>query len=302
MKPLSAQKNGMARQPWLAGLFLFSLAFDASAGPTATTEPVPAITHTLKLATSEDFAPYVYLNDAGEFAGIDFEIVQEVCKRLAIELEVMLLPRPRISRMMSLGEIDGVVSTTSFNDPDIVKTLWLSAPLYSSSVGIFMLKTAQPSGDSPLFQEGVFRLPKGVRVGMLEGFDYSPIGEPGLSELKQNALLVRTDHQLVNLLIHKRINYVVSEEISFSYQGRNQGVFDQLTNEGEVYSRSVRIGLSRKLLRSDPSLEGRLNSVIETLNQEQFIDRVIYQNLRLDFDAKRTSKGVLGAEPLPSER
>ena len=87
---------------------------------------------------------------------------------------------------------------------------------------------------------------------------------------------------------------MVSEEISFSHQGRNQGVFDQLTNEGEVYSRSVRIGLSRKLLRSDPSLEGRLNSVIETLNQEQFIDRVIYQNLRLDFDAKRTLKRRIG--------
>lgn len=288
------------RQTLLSGLLiLLSASQPGWAGPTAIHEPSTEAIRVLTLATSEDFAPYVYLNEAGEFAGIDYEIVREVCKRLAIHLEVMLLPRPRISRMLSQGGLDGVVSTTSFNDPQVIPTLWQSTPLYSSSVGIFSLKSRQGKEGELVFQDGQFTLSEGVRVGMLEGFDYSPIGEPALTHLKQNALLVRTDHQLVNLLIHKRIAYVISEEISFSYQGRNQGVFDGLTNEGEVYSRPVRIGLSRQRLRADPGLEDRINSVIETLNREQFIDRVIYQNLRLDYDAKQAPKGLLGTETVP---
>jgi polar amino acid transport system substrate-binding protein len=235
----------------------------------------------LLLATSEDFAPYVYVNHDGELSGIDYDIVRELCRRLNIQLKVMLLPRLRITKMLKQGELDGVVSTTSYNDVTELQKMWTSEPLYSSSVAIFSLKDASVDALKGTYDNNQFTVEGGSRVGMLDAFDYSLMGETSLSNIRQNAVTVRTDAQLVNLLLFERIAYAVTEDISFSYQARKLGKFDKVANIAEVYSRPVRIALNNSVINRQPGLEDDINRTIGAMIDDDYVANVIYQHLRL---------------------
>ncbi len=299
------QRKGTERG-WLRTIFICSVALLALLGgarPGLAQEDYP---RRLDLATSEDFAPYVYINENGELAGIDYEIVREICRRLGIELKVSLLPRLRITKMLRSGQMDGVVSTTSYNDEAELATMWTSESLYQSSVSVFTLKERQDSeGAASIKSVDLPSVPPAEavtasarpaestscgwpvsaegssRVGMLEAFDYSPMGEAEVATLLQNAVTVRTDAQLVNLLLFQRISHAVTEDISFSYQARRMGKFEQLHNCEEVYSRPVKLALSRAVIEGRPGLAEDINRTIDVMTREDFIANVVYQNLRL---------------------
>ena len=107
------------------------------------------------------------------------------------------------------------------------------------------------------------------------------MGEADVAALLQNAVTVRTDAQLVNLLLFQRITHAITEDLSFSYQARKMGKFEQLHNCSEVYSRPVKLALSRAVVEERPGLAEDINRTIDVMTREDFIANVIYQNLRL---------------------
>ncbi|ARU55354.1 amino acid ABC transporter periplasmic protein [Oleiphilus messinensis] len=242
----------------------------------------------LTLAASEDFAPFVHVSSTGKMTGIDFEIIAELYRRLDISIKVILLPRPRITTMLLSGELDGVVSTTTFNDTLAFEHMWSSIDLYKSSVSVFTLKSVSNYQSNPtknsiiLAQIRSGKLLKNSRIGMLNEFDYTPMGVHQLESLSKQTLFVRTDTQLINLLDMGRITYVITEDISFAYQARINNLFAKLEFIGEVFHRGVRTILRNELIRQFPALQTKINSTISSLVESDYIASTIYHNLRLD--------------------
>ncbi|MCP5170250.1 MAG: transporter substrate-binding domain-containing protein [Hahellaceae bacterium] len=235
----------------------------------------------LSLATSEDFAPYVYFSTSGELRGIDYDIVREIFRRLDIQLKVSLLPRRRITKMLLNGELDGVISTTSYNDATALQQMWQSQPMYQSSVVIFSSKNNTADLDKT-YRNHQFLPTGGGKVGLLETFDYSPMGQNNVSNMTQNAIIVRTDSQLVKLLLSARISYAITEDISFSYQARKAGKLQDFNNLEEVFTRPVNVALHADIITRHPELTDKLNHTIDRLVKEDFIAKTIYQYLKLE--------------------
>lgn len=57
---------------------------------------------------SDDWAPYIYWHE-GQPKGIDYEVANEVLKRLGIDVDWQLLPWKRCLAMVEQGAADGVL-------------------------------------------------------------------------------------------------------------------------------------------------------------------------------------------------
>ena len=63
-------------------------------------------TKTLTLATSADFPPYEYVDDNGQYAGIDIEVAGKIAEKLGMELKVENMEFNAVVTSVSSGKYD----------------------------------------------------------------------------------------------------------------------------------------------------------------------------------------------------
>ncbi|OZG71216.1 amino acid ABC transporter substrate-binding protein [Hahella sp. CCB-MM4] len=226
----------------------------------------------LRLASAEDVEPYVYHQESGQVAGIDYEIVREVLGRASISFDLKSFPRPRISLMLQQGFLDGLLTTTAYNDQDMLETLWLSVPLYVSTVSTISRKDAPKSGSPP-------EMIPCVKAGILRGFSYR-FPNLDISRFK-NPVEVDSAEQLVKLTMYGRVDCAISEDITFMYQARKLHYFDDLQVVEEISTRPVVIALSRRIIEQNDGLGERINRLINEVREEDIIDNIIIKYLTL---------------------
>ncbi len=224
----------------------------------------------LKLAAAEDVEPYVYHQADGNIGGIDFDIVREIMSRLEVEFRLLSFPRPRISLMLQQGFLDGLLTTTAYNDQGTLGDMWLSDPLYISTVSTIVRKDPPPTG-------GASDVLPCIKAGILRDFSYR-FPNLDLSRFK-NPIEVDSAEQLVKLTMYGRVDCAISEDVTFMYQARRLDYFNDLKIVEEIGTRSIVIALTRRIIEQNPGLDRRINQAIEQVREEDFIDNTIIDYL-----------------------
>ena len=109
----------------LGGLYLY---FSDTFKPPPTVE-IQAYNHfdrTLYVVTDSDYAPYSYLDDEGEYIGLDVELINEIANRLQMNLDLKLLPWTEANRRFMDGRADVIMNMESdliINNPNLIATL-----------------------------------------------------------------------------------------------------------------------------------------------------------------------------------
>ncbi|WLQ13929.1 transporter substrate-binding domain-containing protein [Hahella aquimaris] len=229
----------------------------------------------LALAAAEEVEPYVYHLEDGQATGIDYEIVYEALTRAGVNFELKSYPRPRITLMLGQGYLDGLLTTTGYNDKDALNAMWLSSPLYTSTVSAFVLKK-KPETEGVVYADV---LKNCHQAGVLRGFNYR---FPSLDMTHFNSVVeVNGAEQLVKLTMYGRVDCAITEDITFMYQARRLGYFNDVEIVDEVVNRPVVIALSRKIVEDNKGLDERINQAIEDLKSRDVIDNIIIKYLSL---------------------
>ncbi len=230
----------------------------------------------LVLGTADNFAPYAYRDTRGEWAGIDVEIARHLFPGLKVK--VAGFPRVRLEMMTRLGEIDGLLSTSSYVGDDLAPYLVLSSPVYESEVSAFCLKVRMIDKPSAIFDAS-----QGFRLGALSGTNY----RLGGYDIDGHARVIRVqrDQQLLDLLRFGRIDIAVSEDISFMYRAHLTQQFELVKPLIEISSRPVSIALNKLIVEKEPQLLERLNQAISRSVKDESIDKIILSYLS-DLESK----------------
>lgn len=231
---------------------------------------------TVRLATAERFAPYAFRNESGEWTGIDYDIVKKVFDLADVNLTLHDYPRARITLMLEKQQLDGLLTTTPYNDELMLSRMWRSHILYHSEVSVFGKK-------SELI--GVIKLEEVLdaskyRLGILNNFGYRVPGHDLAA--RSNLISVHRDEQLVDLLLIKRIDMAVSEDISFIYAARHAKLFEQVTPVIEVASRPISVALLSDLVQAHPELTVRIDQAIREIKSSGYIDTIMVKYLSLE--------------------
>ena len=67
------------------------------------------------VGTSPDYPPFEFVDDKGNFAGFDMDLIQEVGKRLGVEVKIEPLEFESLIASLKQGKIDAIVACMSPN-------------------------------------------------------------------------------------------------------------------------------------------------------------------------------------------
>lgn len=116
----------------IALILLLSMSMLAACGGQAEEEPAPeAVVY--NIATDTTFAPFEFQNDAGEFVGIDIEILAAIAEDQGFEYELNPLGFSAAVAALESNQTDAVIAGMSINEERKLKYDF-SAPYYDSGV------------------------------------------------------------------------------------------------------------------------------------------------------------------------
>ncbi|WDY58479.1 substrate-binding periplasmic protein [Pseudomonas sp. PSKL.D1] len=184
---------------------------------------------------SDDWAPYVF-REAGQPKGIDYEVTNEVFRRLGVEVEWQFLPWKRCLAMIEQGLADGVM--------DIFET---------DSRKAYMVYPAEPMSDVEfvLYQASdrrhlISRLSDlaGLRVGTSPGYNYGGAFNESAAFSREAA----PSHEAnFGKLVLGRIDLLITDRLVGRYVRRQLGLEQQVDELPLVVNRQPQfLGLARK--------------------------------------------------------
>ena len=100
----------------LAGLFLilyFYLSGAFNPNPTVEIQPENRFTKTLHVVTDIDYEPYSYIDGAGNYAGYDVEMINEIANRLQMNLDLKLVDWKDANKIFENGDADVIMNMES---------------------------------------------------------------------------------------------------------------------------------------------------------------------------------------------
>jgi polar amino acid transport system substrate-binding protein len=96
----------------------------------------------LILLADQDFAPWSFISESGEMAGIAVDIARQACEFAALQCEVQGRPFAELLPILQKGEAYGIISGPRL-DETIARTFALSRP-YFFSLGRFVVRNGSP--------------------------------------------------------------------------------------------------------------------------------------------------------------
>ncbi|MBF8741102.1 substrate-binding periplasmic protein [Pseudomonas guariconensis] len=184
---------------------------------------------------SDDWAPYIYWHD-GHLKGIDYEVANEVLKRLGIDVDWQLLPWKRCLAMVEQGLADGVLDIFQLDsrEPFMV---YPDEPL--SEVQFVLFQAAAQ-------HRAIKRLEDlaGLTVGTSPGYTYSPAFNTSPLFLRESA---PTHEANFGKLMLGRIDLLVTDRRAGRYLRKQLGLEQQVEELPLMISRHAQfLGLARK--------------------------------------------------------
>ncbi len=133
----------------------------------------------------DDFPPYSY-QENGKLVGIDVEIIEEMAKRLNIDITIKLVPWKRLIKMTQSGQCDGSFSLFHTENREKFAFYAFSQPIHVSRFPLFFKKGKK-------IQFNTIEDLYGKIIGINRGFS---ISEAFDAAVKQGKIIVNIENEV----------------------------------------------------------------------------------------------------------
>lgn len=117
------------------------------------------IPSTIKVGTNAEFPPFEYVNDEGEFDGFDIALMQAVCDKLGVKMEVNNMEFKSLLGAMQLNNIDVIAAGMTVTE-DRLKSVDFTDSYYEAKQVIVVNKDSKVTSFADL---------NGKKIGVQEG-------------------------------------------------------------------------------------------------------------------------------------
>ncbi len=94
------------------------------------------------VGTSPDYPPFEFVDEDGEFAGFDMDLIREVGKRLGVEVKIEALEFDSLIASLKQGKIDAIIACMTA-DEERLKEVDFTKPYYTNQTGVLVNPDAE---------------------------------------------------------------------------------------------------------------------------------------------------------------
>jgi len=216
------------------------------------------------VGTSPDYPPFEFVDEKGKFVGFDLDLIEEVGKRLGVEVQVEGLEFDSLIASLKQGKIDAIISCMS-PDKERLKEADFTIPYYKTEHGV-LVKSDMTDIKSI---DDVLKYEFGVQTGStIDSWATSKLEEGAIkeSQIKRysdaNAgVLDVKNGRLPAFVIDLPVAHQKAKELGIKVAVET--VLDEDENPGIVLAKG-----------SDEMIE-KLNKIIEEMKNDGTIDKLI---------------------------
>lgn len=272
----------------------------APALPTATAEP-PSPTPILDdwariqaagkltVGTSADYPPFSYYDENFKLTGFDIALIQEIGRRLGVEVQIRDYAFDGLAEALALGQIDTAIAAISVT-PEREAEAAFSNIYYVGEDAVLARKDAKQITAKTL--EDLSDVKVGVQSGSIyETWAQQELVEAGLLA-ERNLLVYAQIDQAVKDVKNKRINAVILDKApaqAFVKQGGVKIIGGGLSKQR--FAIAMPIG--------SENLRNQINGVLAALQDEGFIAELSAQYLDLETDEMQPVPEPEATAPTP---
>ncbi len=205
-----------------------------------------------------NWRPYMYINDQGEMAGLDHELVKAILETANCHYEFVQMPSKRALLELENGRIDMVAGASI--TPEREKYGRFTASYRDETMVLFIRRDQSGYFPAKNLDQllNSYQLIMGAVIGAYYGAEYEALNHKQLSQ-KNQLVLLKDNQALLPLLVNYRVDLVVGDRISLSFIANELGIGNQISIHDHVLNRDlVHFLLSKKSTTAED---------IESINQ-----------------------------------
>lgn len=225
---------------------------------------------TLKVGTSADYPPFEYVDESGNKAGFDIELMEEIAKRMELKLEWVDMPFDSLIAAVQENKIDLAISAFNYSE-DRDKNVDFTDPYFVSEDAFMVAEGFSGQIANP---EDVAGYMVGVQTGTTQD-DWltTNLVETGKLPAENLFRYDRVDQAVLDLKAG-RIDVLMSDYVPA------QALAQQLGGMEIVYNGVLSSGpMNIVIPEGDTELAAELNQVIQALQAEGFIDQLAMKHI-----------------------
>ncbi|MDX9991116.1 MAG: ABC transporter substrate-binding protein [Anaerolineales bacterium] len=216
----------------------------------------------IKVGTSADYPPFEYVDENGNKAGFDIELMEEIAKQLGVKVEWVDMPFDSLIAGVQEGKLDASISAFNYTEErdqvvDFSIAYYDGEDAFAVSEG-FSGTLAQP--------EDVVAYKVGVQNGTTQDGWLTELVEQGLLPEANLSRYDRADQAALDLK-NGRIEVMLADAIPMKALVQQLGGL-KIAYEGVVSSGPINVVLPN----GDTELTQAVNDIIKKLQAEGFVD------------------------------
>jgi polar amino acid transport system substrate-binding protein len=223
------------------------------------------------VGTSADYPPFESVDESGNFVGFDIALIQEIGRRMDLEVEIQDMPFDSLIAAVQEGKLDLAISAFNYTE-ERDRTVDFTDPYYNAEDAILVSEGFTGTINTP---EDLAGYVIGAQTGTTQdGWITDNLIDGGLLPDSNYFRYERIDQAALDLKAG-RIQAILMESVVARSLANDVGGL-QIVYEGEVSSGPVNIVVPE----GDTELAAALNEILAELQAEGFIDQLIMEYMQ----------------------
>lgn len=215
------------------------------------------------VGTSADYPPYEFIDAAGNLVGFDIELMEEIARRMGVELEWQDMPFDSLIAAVQEGKIDMSISCFNFSE-ERARLVDFSDPYYTSMDAFIVAEGFAGTFNNP---EDAANFKVGVQSGTVQDeWLTDELIDTGLLSESNLFRYERVDQAALDLQVG-RIDILMADDVpAKAIVSQFDGL--RIIYEGMLYTGPINIVLPK----GAGDLQVEVNRIIAELEAEGFIE------------------------------
>lgn len=220
------------------------------------------------VGTSADYPPYEYVDDAGNMTGFDIELMEEIAKRMGVELEWQDMPFDSLIAAVQEDKIDMSISCFNYSE-ERDQLVDFSDPYYTSQDAFIVLDSFTDAFNVP---EDAANYKVGVQSGTVQDeWLTGELVDPGLMSEANLSRYERVDQAALDLQVG-RIDILMADDVpAQAIVNQYDGL--KIIYQGMLYTGPINIVIPE----GAADLQAEVNRIIAELQDEGFVDALAFK-------------------------
>lgn len=224
----------------------------------------------IKIGTSADYPPFEYVDQAGNMAGFDVELMQELAKNLGVKVEWVDMPFDSLIAAVQEGKIDASIAAFNYSEERDEK-IDFTVPYFTNEDAFVV---AEGFADTITAPEDLAKYTVGVQSGTTQdSWITENLVETGKLSESKFFRYDRADQAALDIK-NGRIQVWMADLFPA------QALSDQLGGLKIAYQGMVSSGPMNIIIpNGDTALAEALNKLIEQLQKDGFVDQLAVKHI-----------------------